>query len=861
MHAEQWERLNDLFEQALDHPHDGRREFVDQACRENPDLGEKLSAMLAADAVDDEFILPLQPALYEAGPRRDGWPTSVGAVRGDVSDDELIGQRLDSWLIERRIGSGGMGDVYLASRADATFDKIVAIKVLKRGLDTEELLRRFDVERKVLGALDHPGIARLIDAGSVADGRPYLLVEHVEGLPVDRYCSQNALALEAVLRLFREICAAVEHAHGHLVLHCDLKPANILVGAGSSPKLLDFGIAKLLDEQATSLTRTGTQRPMTLEYSSPELIEGGALSTASDVYSLGVVLYELVTGRSPYRYDTRAELHRAVSEQLPTRPSTKLSPGPEVTQRRCTLSFRQQDISPELDTIVLTALRKDPGERYGSVEQFSEDIRRQLEGLPIRARPATLGYVARKFVGRHRWTTAAAFITLASLILGLLGLFWKAEEIAVQRDRAVSARTEADDARRAMGLALADARWAREESEKARADSDRSRDAADQARQQAESVIAFLENVLSSAGPDRLGRRGSLLEVLADTTRTVGERFSQEPLVEATVRTVLGRTWLALGRFDEAQQQLETGLAQREARLAQDHPDVAESLDALGQLRYARQDLAGALSLFERTLALSRASAGGDRLQTAMALNNMGAVLNAQGEHVRAEECLRDALATRRALLDDADPLIAETLVNLAASLRARQALTEAEEVLRESLSLRRQSLGPEHPLVSQNLSNLAVVLMQRGELDEAARLLEEAVAIQRQVLGDDHPDLATDLSNLGSLHQLRGDLQAAEQALRECVAIRQRSFDAEHFLITSAEVRHGIVLVVLGRAAESKPLLVPGAERFVAAVGPRDQQARTVMEATARMYEATGRPGDARIWRDRLAKGAVQGP
>jgi serine/threonine-protein kinase len=811
--AAAWEELSRLFEQAAELTGASRSAFLDETCGDDDGLRCKLEQMLAADALDDDFIAP---------PARAATVLSGGEPA--APDHALLGREVGPWRLERLLGSGGMGDVFLARRVDRTFEKSVALKALKRGLDTDELLRRFDHERRALAALEHPGIARLLDAGALQDGRPYLVMEHVDGVPIDRYCDEHELDTTARIRLFLEVCRALTHAHGHLVLHCDLKPANILVTPDGHPKLLDFGVAKLLDDGTDALTRTGAQRPMTLEYVSPEALHGQPLSTASDVYSLGVVLYELLAGCSPYRYDTRHELRRAITETEPVRPSTaRREPGADDAR-----GLRRRRLSGDLDTIVLMALRKEPERRYATVDQLAEDLLRHLGGLPVRARPATWSYVAGKFVTRHRWGLLGAAAVLLSLAAGVVGVSWRAEELGRERDRALSAQAQALSAQAE----------------------------AESAQAQAESVTGFLEDVLASPGPDQLGREGSLLDVLEHASKEVERRFGDQPLVEASVRTVLGRTWLTLGRLDEAAPQLERALALREEQLPAGHPLLADSLDDLGQLRFAQREPRQALPLLERALDGWRASAGARSVQAAQALNDIGATLNALGESARAEQLLGEALDIRQELLGPDDPALAETLTNLALCYRARGASPENERAVREALRIRRAAFGSQHRLVAQSLSNLAVSCMYDGRYEEAAGLLDEGLEVLRELLGDEHPEVATALVNLGSLHQIRGDYDAAARALGEAASIRRGLFPPGHLSVVSTEVRQGIALVLLGRLAEAEPLLVPGAERYAATLPAGDRQAQNILESVARMYEGSGRPERAREVRERMAAG-----
>ena len=348
----------------------------------------------------------------------------------------MEGRRLGAYRITRDIGHGGMGSVYLAARADDVFHKEVAIKIVRMGVANADLLRRFHQEREILASLDHPAIARVIDGGSTEDGLPYLVMDYVDGRPIDAWCDEHRLNVSERLTLFRAVCAAVQHAHQRLVLHRDIKPAHILVTVNGDVKLLDFGIAKLFadDGLARTLPETETAtRIMTPEYASPEQVRGDAVHTASDVYALGVVLYELLTGRWPYGTRGRRpyEVIRAICDEEPTRPSSAVSPmeeAPRAIVAEGSVDALRRRLEGDLDNILLKALEKDPSRRYTSVEQFSEDIRRHLEGFPVSARKHTVGYRAHTFVRRHRIGVAAAAIILMTIFLSVITTLWGLQE-------------------------------------------------------------------------------------------------------------------------------------------------------------------------------------------------------------------------------------------------------------------------------------------------------------------------------------------------------------------------------------------------------------------------------------------------
>ncbi|MFL6216829.1 MAG: protein kinase domain-containing protein [Blastocatellia bacterium] len=439
-----YHRAKELFQAALDHDQGERMTFLADACAGDAELQQEVEQLIAHHNEAASFIE--SPAVEAV----------LKALQGNRSPS-LAGQHIGPYKIIREIGRGGMGAVYLATRADDTFKKRVAIKLIKRGMDTEDILRRFRNERQILASLNHPNIARLVDGGTTEDGLPYFVMEYIEGLSLLDYCDGARLSTVERLHLFRKICAAVQHAHQNLIVHRDLKPSNILVTSDGEPKLLDFGIAKFLNPEMSPQTIAPTMtamRLMTRDYASPEQVRGFPITTASDVYSLGVLLYKLLTGHHPYQFRTPlpSEVERIICETEPQRPSDAISRIEEVEMadgtsaiiRPETVSIARNSqpaklrrvLSGDLDNIILMAMRKEPVRRYSSVEQFSEDTRRHLEGLPVIARKDTFAYRTSKFVHRHKAGAAAALLVLLTLMAGVIATLWEAHIAHVQRMKA-----------------------------------------------------------------------------------------------------------------------------------------------------------------------------------------------------------------------------------------------------------------------------------------------------------------------------------------------------------------------------------------------------------------------------------------
>lgn len=410
-----WKQIDRIMQQALELSATERNSFIDRACQGDDQLRSEISSLLSADCRMGDFL-----------------NHSILSRDGELPAN---GRRIGAYRIEREIGRGGMGAVYLAERADDQFRQQVALKLIKRGMDTDEVVRRFHYERQILASLNHPNIARLLDGGTTEDGLPYFVMEYIEGEPLTDYCQRKEYGVESRLQLFLQICAAVQHAHTNLIVHRDLKPSNILVTSDGMVKLLDFGIAKLLNTNEVGLSTLHGQRPMTPEYASPEQIRGQNITTASDVYELGVTLYELLTSNRPYRFNKQnaEEIARIVCEQEPLSPSASVQSNEKLRRR----------LAGDLDNIVLKAISKEPERRYASVEQLAEDVRRHLEGQPVSARPDTIGYRAGKFISRHRAGVAAASMLLATLLAGIIATSWQARIARAQQLRAEFERTNA----------------------------------------------------------------------------------------------------------------------------------------------------------------------------------------------------------------------------------------------------------------------------------------------------------------------------------------------------------------------------------------------------------------------------------
>ncbi len=732
MDLSRWERISALFHAASDRPAEERDAFLERACADDNALYAEVQALLAAE--------PHAGGLLE---------DLVSVAAKSVSDSSIVGGLVGPYRVVRELGHGGMGAVYLAERADGQFEQQVALKLVKRGMDSEQILRRFHMERQILARLHHPHIARLLDGGLADDGRSFFAMEHVEGEPIDRYCDARCLTVDERLRLFFDVCGAVTYAHANLVVHRDLKPENILVTAGGSVRLLDFGIAKVLadEDEPGTLTLAGL-RVMTPAYASPEQVRGGTVGTATDVYSLGVVLYELLAGVRPYEIESRSpiDVEHVVCQTEPERPSVRFAratdgsaPTAEAIGRARRTEARRlrQRLSGDIDAICLKALRKEPRDRYGSVEALAEDVRRHLDGLPASARAGTVGYRLRKSLKRHRalvGTAAAIVVTISSVVA-----FYTAR-LAEQRD-----------------LAQLEAAKATE-------------------------VAGFLRGLFEVSDPsESRGESVTARELLDEGARSVDEGLADQPEVQATMRRVIGEVYGDLGLYDRARPLLERALEQARVLHGEGHEDVATSQAALALVLQNAGDRRAAEPLFREALATRRRSFGAEHPAVAQALDNLAYLVESMGDNEEAERLYREALALNRKLYPADDPHIAATLVRLGGLMRQTDRLDEAEPLVREALAAQRAHYGNLHPRVASAVRNLAALMRDKGDYAAADTLYQEALALRRQLLGDDHPNVATTLHSYGLLLQRMGDGDRAVAAFTEAVESLERIYGGPH--------------------------------------------------------------------------------
>lgn len=738
MEPERWERLESLFAELADQPLEERARRLRDSGIE-PELERELAGLLAAH--DRERPLALEARLVES------------AAGGFAP-----GRRIGPYELVEPIGRGGMGEVWAAERDEAGFRRRVAIKRVRRGLESEELLARFRTEHRVLARLVHRSIAQLLDAGVDESGVPFLVLEYVDGTPITVASDAGRLSLDARLALFEEVCRAVAFAHARLVVHRDLKPGNILVTAGGEVRLLDFGIAKLLEadedgEPAATRTRGVLATP---EYASPEQLAGEPVTTSTDVYALGVLLHELVAGDRPFaRHEsTPLEHARAVVEGEPEPPSAAALRGDDAARqaraaaRSTTPRELARRLRGDLDTIVATALRREPARRYPSVERLAEDVARLRAGRTVGARPDSAGYRLRKFVGRHRAAVTAA-VGGAILLAGMV--------IQVARQSAIASR----------------------ERDAARAE----RDAA---REVTELLVALFDADPYATG-DTARDQMPLGEFLVASEAKVRRELADRPELRARLATMLARLNANLGRLEPALALAEEAVAERRRSAARDEPALAESLNILGTALQESGDYAAAERAFREALTLRERALGEYHADTGESVNNLAVLLSVRRDErdfAEAERLERRALEIRRRVLGDRHLDTAQSLNNLAAFLYQRRGpgdLEAAAELLEEALEIREGELGADHPFVANTRSNLANVLLLTERADEAEALFREALRAWSVSLGSGHARLASGWWGLAWALERRGDFDGAIAAVRRTIEIEDAALPEDH--------------------------------------------------------------------------------
>ena len=800
----------------------------------------------------------------------------IDAFDADLAHaDPLVGTRIGVYRLTGVLGRGGMGTVYAARRADHAFEHAVALKLIRHDLDAQGQAR-FMAERQILARLQHPRVARLLDGGVAPDGRPYLVMERIEGQTLLAYCDAHRLGVRARLRLFLDVCEAVQYAHRNLIIHRDLKPSNILVadgagataqrdasGDGAPPpeaaigrtggpqvKLLDFGIAKALGDDEAQAVHTQTGHfVVTPAYAAPEQLAGADVTTATDVYALGLLLYELLTGRRPYADTQPAARLAAVEAGPPPPPSavpTARAPG-AAAARGTTPAALAATLRGDLDTIVVHALREEPGARYASAAALADDLARWLDARPIAARPPTLGYLARKFVARNRSLTAGLGAGLAALLLGLGLALWQAQVAAAERDRAaLEAEKSAQVAAFMKGLFRASAPGT------ALGDTVTAAELLRRGWQRLPTELAgqprLQQAMLNEIGAIMLemgtyARADSVLQQARALHDTTGP---PTPAYGATLH-LLGRVRDLQGDYAAAEARFRAALAVRRATLGPRHGEVGNTLNQLASMLTYQSRYDEAAPVYDDALAVLRRAFGPEHAHVTSAMHNYAWMRRAQGALVAADSLYRHAHTLALKTLPPNHPDMLTTLNGLALVRKQRGMLADADSLYRRILAEQERILAPDHPSLGITHSNLGMLLRRQGRPDDAVRHVRRALAIWRARLGAEHPYVAVGLSNLGAMELDRGRLAAAEAALDEALRLHRARLPAQHPRLASTLVRVGRLRLEQGRPADALPPLQEAGAIHDARYPPGHAAHAEGRLVLGRALAALGRPADAR--------------
>ncbi|MGD0258381.1 MAG: serine/threonine-protein kinase [Verrucomicrobiota bacterium] len=740
-----------------------RARYLTQACGKDADLRQRVEALVRDAAGADEFFGP-DGTVVSSTPVTEGPGTVIGRFK----------------LLEK-IGEGGMGVVYMAEQREPVIRK-VALKIIKLGMDTRQVIARFEAERQALALMDHPNIAKVLDGGATDSGRPYFVMDLVPGLPITQFCDEANLPTHDRLELFLEVCSAIQHAHQKGIIHRDIKPSNILVtlhGDKPVPKVIDFGVAKATQGRLTDKTLfTQFQQFIgTPAYMSPEQasLSGLDIDTRSDIYALGVLLYELLTGRTPFDGQELLqagldEMRRTIREKQPPRPSNRISTlqGEDLT---ATAKHRRTDppklihlVRGDLDWIVMKALEKDRARRYETANGLAADIKRHINCEPVVARPPSRLYEFQQTVRRHKFGFAATAALITVLAVGVL----------VSRSEAIRAR--------------------RAEQEQARLRRQAETEAA-----KSEQVAQFMKDMLKGVGPKvALGRDTKLLhEILDNTAERARHDLRGQPEVAAELLSTIGGTYLQVYDFTRAEAMEREALRLRRSLYGDTNPVTAASLNGLARVLINRRgplDLAEAERMTRQALSIWKKLGGDDSEDAALSLYLLGSVFCNQGKLTEAETVYRKSLAIRRRLFGNEHKDVASALDNLGLVLTGLGKLDDAEEAIREALMIQKKLFGAEHPDVGDSLLNLATVLGRRGKLSEAEAACRDTVAMRRKLMGNDNLAVGAALSQLAGLCREEGKLAEAEAVCREELALEKKLSGSGYNLAHSLQLLSDIL-------------------------------------------------------------------
>jgi serine/threonine protein kinase len=803
----------EVFTEAIQLPNEERIAFLDRACADDVDLRHRIEKLLRSNDRAWDFL--------ETPPSG-----SINAVRAKVSAGEKPGDQVDRYRLLQQIGEGGCGIVFMAEQ-EMPVRRRVALKIIKPGMDTKSVVARFEAERQALALMDHPNIAKIFDAGTTESGRPYFVMELVKGVKITEYADQNSLTTQERLRLFAQVCHAVQHAHQKGIIHRDIKPSNILVTKtvedDDLPVVIDFGIAKATTNQHLTDKTLFTAFEMlmgTPAYMSPEqaALTSVDVDTRTDIYSLGVLLYELLTGATPF--DTQKllkqgvdEIRRVIREQEPVKPSTRLIKLAD-TELTTLAQHRQSEpttlvraVRGDLDWIVMKALEKDRTRRYATAYGLALDIQRFLSNEAVLARPPSKLYKLQKTAQRNKLLFTAAGVITLFLIAGLIVI-----SVALSKERQASAKSQ--------------------------------------------QVTTFLEDMLNGAGPRAAhGQDTALLRGILDQTAARMEKeLTNQPAIQAELTGLIGRLYDQIGNSQKAEEMERSALAIRQQKFGPKSLEAAASLNDLGLVLMTQHKLPDAEKSHEQALAIRRRLLGEENPQTATSLNDLAAVYRDQGKLTQAEAMAQKALRVRQKLWGDEHLEVADSLRNLSIIFGSQGRWREAKQTAEKVLSMRRNVLGPEHPFIPSAIEDVAWAASGLEQFDEAQKLDAEALVIRHKVFGDAHPDVARNLNALGQLLGNRNELPAADGVLKATLSIQRKIVGEDDQATVETLHALGSVLASEGKNAEAESVLREALDVWHKRGGDEKPDRLYTLRALGETLEHEGKWADAETaWRESL--------
>ncbi len=884
-----------LFELVTQAPVEEREGILQRECGGDQELHKRIQAILAASE-DERFLNAPTPGLGGTP------PFPAGILQEDPQVGEGVGDRIGRYKLLQRIGAGGFGVVYLAEQ-EQPVRRRVALKIIKLGMDTRQVIARFEAERQALAMMDHPNIAKVLDAGATDSGRPYFVMELVKGTSFTEYCDSQNISFAERLKLFVQVCGAVQHAHQKGIIHRDIKPSNILVthiDDKPAPKVIDFGIAKATQQRLTEKTMftefgqfLGTPVYMAPEQTDPNLLD---IDTRSDIYSLGVILYELLTGTTPFdartlRGAALEEMKRIIREEEPSKPSTRLSTlGKELTNvakhRRLDPKQLRTILRGDLDWIILKALEKDRSRRYETASSLAADIEHYLNDEPVAAGPPRASYKLKKFIKRNKVGVTAAGLVLMVLVLGILGTSWGLLWALDERERADLEAANAVQAAAAETQAKLEAQRAARFALDAEAEATAARLETQQRADELEIVTAFQQSMLGDLDAEQMGwalysdlrdrvresleaeglapdhcqatvddffltlRRANATdvalklidaEVLQRAVRAIHADFADQPVVRAALQQAVADTYRQIGRYPSALSLQNAALETRRAELGDDHLETLGSISSLARLLELMGKYEEAQTYYEEALAGHRRVVGDEHRLTYTALDNLGLLALERGRLEEAYELHEAALRGRRQLLGDDDPDTLRSLTNLGAIHQQMGQPEEALSYYRDALDGCRRVLGNDHQETIIAINNMGNMMREMERFEQASSYFREALAARRRVQGDEHPDTLIAISNMGVLRMAMGQPEEALQYFREALPGFREALGDDHpnTLIVVSYI--GVILWQLDRPEEAEPYLRESLEGNRRALGDNHMHTIMAMQSLSRLLRDLG--------------------